>query len=236
MRIDKYITACGAGSRKEVKAYIRDGRVKVNGRAAADAGMHIDEERDEVMLDSVRLSYKKYVYLMLNKPRGVISATFDNHQKTVLDLVPEDYSHYELFPVGRLDIDTTGLLFLTNDGALAHRLTSPRHHAEKVYCADVKGMVDDSDIKKFAEGITLDDGYVCRSAHLEVIKPAAVSKIMLTISEGKFHQVKRMFEAVGKKTLTLKRLSMGGIALDENLPEGEMRELTAAEIELLRKS
>lgn len=234
MRIDKYIADCGGGSRKDVKAYIKSGRVSVNGAVITNNSAHIDEKCDEVILDSVKLIYKKFVYLMLNKPQNVVSATFDNMHKTVLDLVPKCYSHFALFPVGRLDIDTTGLLFLTNDGELAHRLTSPRHHAEKTYYAVVDGAVDENDVKKFYEGITLDDGYVCKSACLTVVKSGMASEIRLTISEGKFHQVKRMFEAVGKRVLSLKRLSMGEVLLDENLHEGEIRELTDEEVKKLR--
>ncbi len=233
MRIDKFLADCGAGSRKDVKNFIKNGRVSVNGKVARDSSMHVSET-DEVMLDGTVLDYMRFVYLMLNKPDGVISATYDGRHTTVIDLVPEEFAHYDLFPVGRLDIDTTGLLLLTNDGALAHRLTSPKHHADKIYSATIDSVVDDADVKAFCDGITLDDGYVCKSADLRVISAGETSEIELTIREGKFHQVKRMFEARGKKVLRLKRLCMGGVWLDENLPEGQMRLLDKEEIEVLK--
>ncbi len=235
MRIDKYLADCGLGSRKTVKALIRGGRVTVNGIVAKSDGMQIDEARDKVIFDGKELIYKRYLYLMLHKPTGVVSATYDARDKTVIDLVPPQYRHFDLFPVGRLDIDTTGLLFLTNDGALAHRLTSPKHHADKVYFAQVAGEVGEADVEQFSNGVRLEDGYLCKSAVLRVLQPGPVSEIELTIREGKFHQVKRMFEAVGKSVLTLKRLSMGGVALDETLKEGELRELTQEEIDTLQQ-
>lgn len=235
MRIDKFLADCGVGSRKDVKTIIKNGRVSVNGVKAKSASEHVNEN-DTVMLDGERLEYRRYIYLMLNKPNGVISATYDGRHKTVLDLVPEELAHYELFPVGRLDIDTTGLLLLTNDGELAHRLTSPKHHADKTYEATVSGEVDNADIDAFYNGITLDDGYICKSADLKIISAGETSEIELTIREGKFHQVKRMFEARGKKVLRLKRLSMGGVRLDEALAEGDMRMLNRDEIEILIKN
>ena len=235
MRLDKYLADCGAGSRKETRAYIRDGRVTVNGVVAKREAQQVQEEADHICLDGVELLYRRYLYLMLNKPAGVVSATQDRQYKTVLDLVPPQYRHFDLFPVGRLDIDTTGLLLLTNDGALAHRLTSPRHHADKVYYAEIAGVVGDEDRKQFREGILLEDGYRCKPAKLCLLESGAVSTVRLTIQEGKFHQVKRMFEAVGKRVLSLKRLSMGGVWLDESLREGEVRLLTEQEIALLKQ-
>lgn len=235
MRIDKFLADCGAGSRKDVKNFIKNGRVSVNGKLVRDSSLHI-AETDEVMLDGQELNYMRFVYLMLNKPDGVISATYDGRHTTVIDLVPEEFAHFELFPVGRLDIDTTGLLILTNDGALAHRLTSPKHHADKIYSATIDSIVDKDDVDAFYEGITLDDGYVCKSADLRIISAGETSEIELTIREGKFHQVKRMFEARGKKVLRLKRLCMGGVWLDENLAEGQMRLLEPDEIETLKNN
>lgn len=235
MRLDKYLADCGVGSRKEARACIRGGRVTVNGSVARTDGQQVQEGADSVCIDGEELIYRRYLYLMLNKPAGVVSATQDKQYKTVLDLVPSQYRHFDLFPVGRLDIDTTGLLLLTNDGALAHRLTSPRHHADKVYEAEVAGTAGDEDRKQFREGIRLEDGYLCMPAELCVLEAGAVSTVRLTIQEGKFHQVKRMFEAVGKRVLSLRRLSMGGVELDETLGEGELRPLTEQEIAVLKE-
>lgn len=235
MRLDKYLADCGVGSRKEARACIRGGRVTVNGSVARTDGQQVQEGVDSVCVDGEELIYRRYLYLMLNKPAGVVSATEDKKYKTVVDLVPPQYRHFDLFPVGRLDIDTTGLLLLTNDGALAHRLTSPRHHADKVYAAEVAGTVGDEDREQFREGIRLEDGYICKPAELCVLEAGMVSTVRLTIQEGKFHQVKRMFEAVGKRVLSLKRLSMGGVELDETLGEGEMRPLTEQEIAVLKE-
>ena len=234
MRLDKFIADCGMGSRKDVKALIRAGRVQVNDVVIKRDAAQVDEEKDCIRLDGQTLTYARFQYFMLHKPAGVVSATFDNRFQTVIDLVPEQYRYFDLFPVGRLDIDTTGLLILTNDGALAHRLTSPRHHAEKTYFARVDGLVDKTDVSAFQEGIRLDDGYVCKPADLKILSAALESEVELRIHEGKFHQVKRMFEAVGKKVLVLKRLSMGGVVLDQALQEGEMRLLTAPELEQLK--
>ena len=234
MRIDKYLCDCGVGTRKEVKEIIKNGRVRVNDKHIKTSSEHIDENAANVYLDEKKLTYVRFIYLMLNKPMGVVSATYDKKLQTVIDLVDEKYLHFDLFPVGRLDIDTTGLLILTNDGEMAHRLTSPKHHADKTYYATIEGVVDEEDIQIFYDGVRIHDGYICKSAKLEIIKSDDISEILLTIQEGKFHQVKRMFEAVGKKVLTLKRVSMGDVELDENLALGEMRELTAREIEILK--
>ena len=235
MRIDKFLCDCGIGTRKEVKALLKSGSISVNGKAVRDAALHIDENRDLVCANGEVLIYQKYIYLMLNKPAGVVSATYDNHLPTVIDLVEDAYKHFEVFPVGRLDIDTTGLLLLTNDGQLAHKMISPKHRVAKTYSAHIAGTVTQADADIFAKGVTLDDGYVCMPGDLHIINSGTESDIELTIYEGKFHQVKRMFEAVGKKVLTLKRLSMGGIYLDPALEEGKMRPLTEKEIQLLQK-
>jgi len=235
MRLDKFLCDCGIGTRKEVKLLLKGGSVCVNGKTVKDAAQHIDENADTVTVAAQTIAYQKYIYLMLNKPSGVVSATFDKHLPTVLDLVEDAYKHYEVFPVGRLDIDTTGLLILTNDGQMAHRLISPKHHVAKVYAAHILGQVTKKDIEIFKSGVTLDDGYVCMPGELRILHSGDESDIELTIYEGKFHQVKRMFEAVDKKVMTLKRLSMGGVFLDENLEEGKMRPLTDAEIQLLQE-
>lgn len=182
-----------------------------------------------------KIEYKEYIYLMMNKPAGVISATEDVREKTVIDLLEMEDAVYEPFPVGRLDKDTVGLLLLTNDGGLAHQLLSPKKHVPKTYYALVDGTVTEEDKKAFSAGIMLDDGYVTKPAQLNILRCGEIrSEIELTITEGKFHQVKRMFEAVGKTVVYLKRLSMGPIKLDEDLAEGEYRELTDEEIDLLK--
>lgn len=234
MRLDRYLAECGIGSRSEVKRYIKNGRVAINSVVADRADIKVNETSDCVSFDGKRLVYKKFIYLMLNKPQGFVSAVYDAKLPTVADLIDKKYSHFDLFPVGRLDIDTTGLLFLTNDGITAHKLTSPKHHASKVYRAMVEGKVEDSDVDKFFNGIVLDDGYKCKSAHLVILKSDNISEIELTIYEGKFHQVKRMFESVGKKVIDLKRIAMGGVWLDTNLAEGQMRELSASEEKILK--
>lgn len=235
-RLDKVLANQGFGSRKEVKLLVKQGNVRVDGVLAKDSGMQVDPDKSNITIFDKQLNFRKYVYLMMNKPDGVISATEDDYDSTVIDLLEGQYSNFNLFPVGRLDKDTVGLLILTNDGELNHRLISPKWHVDKTYYAKIDKPVDDSDIKKFKEGITLDDGYVCMEAVLKILKSTGEgSEILLTIQEGKFHQVKRMFESIDKKVVFLKRISFGPISLDEGLEYGEWRELTAYEINLLKK-
>ncbi len=234
MRIDKYLSSSGKGSRKEIKQFLKDGKVAVNDKIIKNADFQVDENNDKVLFFGEEIIYKKFIYLMLNKPAGYISATEDKMLPVVSSLVPSELAHFEVFCAGRLDIDTTGLLLLTNDGAFAHHLMSPKHHIEKKYYALIDTPVTEIDIEKMKNGITLDDGYKCMEAKLEIISTKNnQSEIYLTICEGKFHQVKRMFEAVGKKVLSLKRVSIGGVLLDASLEEGEMRELTEEELSLL---
>lgn len=234
MRIDKYLCEMGTGSRKEIKKFIKEKKVSVNGKCVLKADFCVDENKDEVIFDGKRVWYKKYIYLMLNKPAGYLSATEDKKLPTVSELIDEKYAHYNAFCAGRLDIDTTGFLLLTNDGAFAHHIISPRHHIEKKYFAKINAPADESDVCKMREGVVLDDGYKCMSAKLEIINSSPEgSEIYLTIQEGKFHQVKRMFEAVGKKVLSLKRVEIGGVLLDESLKSGQMRELTKEEAKRL---
>ena len=192
-------------------------------------------ENDEILFDGEKVVYKEFIYLMLNKPDGYISATFDKRDPIVLDLIDKEALIFEPFPVGRLDKDTEGLLVLTNDGQLAHRVLSPKKHVPKTYYAKVEGVVTEEDVKAFAEGVTLDDGYETMPAELEILKSDDISEIELTIHEGKFHQVKRMFESVGKKVVYLKRLSMGKLKLDEGLALGEYRELTEEEVKMIEE-
>lgn len=231
MRLDKYLADCGAGTRSEIKKIIKSGGVQVLGVEKPKADLQIDPETAGVILWGKKLVYRKFIYLMMNKPQGYISATWDKKLPTVLDLVPEEYQHFEPFPVGRLDIDTEGLCLITNDGQLAHRLLSPVSHIPKIYTAQINMPATKEDIEAFKKGITLDDGYLCKPALLEMMDDA--TSVRVTITEGKFHQVKRMFEACGKKVLYLKRIAMNQLVLDENLELGEVRELTNEEILLL---
>lgn len=229
MRIEK-LAASAAMSRKDFKKALSRGRVKVNG-AVVKQSINIDAEKDYIELDGEKLSYVEFVYIMLHKPAGVISATEDNKQKTVLDLLPEKYKFYDLFPVGRLDIDTEGLLIITNDGQTAHNMLSPVKKVFKTYFVKTDLPVIKEDKERLERGIELSEG---------VTKPAKLTftdkenEVYLSITEGKFHQVKRMFAAVGKKVIYLKRTEFGGLCLDNELKCGEFRELTATEIEHIR--
>jgi 16S rRNA pseudouridine516 synthase len=238
-RVDKILAHMGYGSRSEIKRLVKQGAVEVGGKPVKDSGQQVDPDLETIMVDGERVEFREFVYLMLNKPPGVISATEDSRDRTVVDLLADEYIPFEPFPVGRLDKDTEGLLLLTNDGKLAHNLLSPRKHVPKTYFAEVEGKVDGTDAAAFEKGVELDDGYVTMPAKLVILKegdPAEgrVSKIELTIMEGKFHQVKRMFQAVGKKVVYLKRIAMGPLLLDEHLSVGQYRELTEDELELLK--
>ena len=236
MRLDKYLAEMGVGTRQEVKKQIRQGKAAVNGTVVKAADTKIDETSDEVTICGRNISYVSYEYYMLNKPAGVVSATEDRRDTTVIDLIKEK-KRKDLFPVGRLDKDTEGLLLITNDGDLAHRLLAPKKHVDKVYYAKIDGMVTEEDVNRFAEGIDIgaEEEEMTRPAKLDIMKSAEESEIHLTIHEGKFHQVKRMFLAVGKEVTYLKRERMGTLCLDENLKPGEYRLLTEEEIENVRK-
>lgn len=225
----------GYGSRKEVKDLLKSGVVKVNDQTVKNGKEQVNPEKDTVTLHGEVIEYKEYIYLMMNKPQGVISATEDYYDKTVIDLLEMEDAVYSPFPVGRLDKDTEGLLLLTNDGQLAHQLLSPKKHVPKTYFAVIDREVTDADVKAFQVGVTLDDGYVTKPGMLKILKSGIRSDIELTITEGKFHQVKRMFEAVGKKVVYLQRISMGPLSLDESLELGEYRELTDEEITALKE-
>lgn len=236
MRLDKLLSNMGFGSRKEVRQFLKNGAVRVNGEMEKKSGAHINTETDSVTLLGEPVIYQQFIYLMMNKPQDVLSATEDSRDKTVVDILSADYQHFKPFPVGRLDKDTEGFLLLTNDGKLAHNLLSPKKNVPKTYYAHVSGVVTEHDVVSFQNGVTLDDGYETKPGKLHILKSDEVSEIELTITEGKFHQVKRMFEAVGKKVVYLKRLSMGPLALDESLALGEYRELTEAEVSLLQQT
>lgn len=234
-RIDKILSNLGYGTRKDLKKIVKNGMVQVNGITIKDSAMKVDPEKDKIVINGEEIFYREFIYLMMNKPAGVISATFDNKDETVIDLLEVEHQVFEPFPVGRLDKDTVGLLLLTNDGDLNHRLISPKWKVDKVYFAKINQKVTEEDIEKFKHGITLDDGYRCKEAILKIQKASEEgSEIVLTIQEGKFHQVKRMFEAVGKKVTYLKRIEFGTLPLDEDLEEGEYRELTEEEIAILK--
>ncbi|MBQ4526504.1 MAG: rRNA pseudouridine synthase [Clostridia bacterium] len=228
MRIDKLLANSSAIGRKEIKQYIRKGLVMCNDTVIKDPSVHVDETLDKITLNGKRVVYRKFVYLMLNKPEGYVSATFDKKLPVVTELVPEQYSHFEVFPVGRLDIDTHGLLLLTNDGDLAHRLLSPKSHVDKTYFVKSSKPIKDDDAVIFENGIDLGD-FTTLPAKIEPISKDK-KESLVTICEGKFHQVKRMFEAIDNEVIYLKRISMGGLKLDESLEEGECRELTAEEL------
>ena len=232
LRLDKILCDAGLASRSEARGMITAGRASVDGTAVTAPDAKFDPETSDVRLDGVPVNTRKFRYFMLYKPEGVVSATEDAEQRTVLDLLPKELRRLGLFPVGRLDKDTTGLLLLTNDGALAHDATSPRHRVDKVYAFTADGMLGEKDRVALAAGITLRDGTRCLPAVLE-LDPADASRGTLTVSEGKYHQVKRMLAACGAPVTTLKRLSMGGLALDPALQPGEFRELTEEETEQL---
>jgi len=233
-RLDKLLASTGRWSRSEVKRLVREGRVLVNGRVAASAEEKYDAQCDAVCVDGERLRLERFVYVMLHKPAGVLSATEDGRGKTVLDLLPEEYRKRGLFPVGRLDKDTEGLLLLTDDGQLAHELLSPKKHVDKVYFTRVEGELTEDDAAAFADGMRLGDGLECLPAGLEILSAGAQSEALVTLREGKFHQIKRMFAARGKPVVYLKRLSMGTLVLDESLAPGEWRELDEAELRKLK--
>ena len=230
-RLDKVLAGTGRWSRREVKLLVRQGQVRVNGMAAVSAEEKIDPETAVITVGGESIRLQKFTYVMLHKPAGVLTATEDRRQVTVLELLPAELRRRGLSPVGRLDKDTEGLLLLTDDGELAHRLLSPKHHVDKRYYARVDGALGPADVAAFASGMTLGDGLECLPAGLEPLEPGAC---IVTLREGKFHQVKRMLAARGAPVLYLKRLSMGPLVLDEALPVGAFRELTAAETAALR--
>lgn len=233
-RLDKVLANLGYGTRKEVKALVKDGEVTVNGSRVKDSSIHIEPETDVIEVSGDRILYRKFIYIMLNKPQGVVSATEDNYDETVIDLLEPEHAVFKPAPVGRLDKDTEGLLLLTNDGELNHNLLSPKRHVPKKYYAVISGEVTEKDISKFQKGLTLDDGYNTLPAELKILKSGETSEIEVVLYEGKYHQVKRMFEAVGKKVTYLKRIEMGPLLLDEGLELGEYRELTVDEVNLLK--
>ncbi|WP_297987235.1 pseudouridine synthase [Anoxybacillus sp.] len=234
LRIDKLLANMGYGTRKEVKKLLKAGVVKVDGMTVKDAKTHVDPKEQVVTVWGEEVEYKPFIYLMMNKPKGVISATEDAVEETVVDLLEEEDRIFDPFPVGRLDKDTEGLLLLTNDGQLAHQLLSPKKHVPKTYEAIIDGEVTEEDVAAFRRGVVLDDGYETKPAKLVIVRSGLRSDVQITITEGKFHQIKRMFQAVGKRVVYLKRVQMGPLTLDETLEPGEYRELTDEEMALLK--
>ena len=253
IRLDKFLSEMGIASRKETKEYAKKKRIKVNDTIVKTSDYKIDVQKDIVTFDGRTIAYEQFEYYMLNKPAGVVSATVDNNDRTVIDLIDSERKK-DLFPVGRLDKDTVGLLIITNDGKLAHSLLSPVKHIDKKYFARVEGIITEEHIKRFKEGLKLKDGTLTKPAQLKIIKSDNakseneeldnskleneksnnISDVEITICEGKYHQIKRMIACIGGKVIYLKRLSMGRLELDENLHEGEYRRLTEDEIKCLR--
>lgn len=229
-RLDKLIAASGAATRSQARALVRQGRVSVNGVPASSCELKVDPDTDLICLDAERLNCARYRYFLLNKPLGVLSATEDREQETVLDLLPEDLRRLRLFPVGRLDKDTGGLLILTNDGQYAHNVISPARHVPKRYLAGLDARPGEDTVTAFARGIVLADGLECLPAELELLEGA---QALVTVYEGKYHQVRRMFAAAGFRVLTLTRLSTGALELPAGLEPGQLRELSAREAQLV---
>ncbi len=251
MRLDKFLANSGIGTRKEVKEILKNKKVSVNDVFVKDGKIQINEEKDIVKCENKIINYKPFVYIMMNKPAGVISATEDNYHKTVIDLLKNECSTYNIFPVGRLDIDTEGLLLLTNDGILLHNLLSPKKHVDKKYYVKIAKSLSENDIKTLENGIKLEENFVTKKAKVEIVCNDSEKEsedfnffenknnknenlVYITISEGKFHQVKRMFKAVNNEVLYLKRVKMGSLLLDEKLELGEYRELTEEELNNLK--
>ena len=239
MRLDKYLGNSGVGTRKEIKEFLKKRKIKVNDKIVIDGSIKIKEYEDVIKFEDNIVEYKPFVYIMLNKPSGVISATEDKRHKTVIDILENNYKTYNIFPIGRLDIDTEGLLLLTNDGQLSHNLLSPNKHVDKKYYVELKTEITAEMIEKLENGIKLEENFITKNAKIEVMKDEKniekdLKKVFITITEGKFHQVKRMFKAVNNEVLYLKRVQMGNLKLDKKLSLGEYRELTGNELRNLK--
>lgn len=233
MRLDKFLSECGICSRSESKIFIKKGMITVNGKKAAKGEEKIDPDNDEIMFKGQKIIYAEFEYYMLNKPAGVVSATEDKNDKTVIDLVPKPHAK-DIFPVGRLDKDTEGLLIITNDGETAHRLLSPKKHVDKTYFVRTSGgEIGTEEAEKLENGVDIGEEKLTLPAEIEILKNGEISESLLTIREGKFHQVKRMFKVVGREVIYLKRISMGNIKLDESLEKGECRKLSEDEIKII---
>lgn len=227
-RLDKFIANSCNISRKDTVKAIKKGKVNVNSKAITDPSFKIDPQNDKVAFENKEIIFKEHYHIMLNKPQGYITATEDIKDKTVLDLIGDEIPKKSLCPAGRLDKDTEGFVFLTTDGKLAHNVTGPKNHVEKKYYVEIDNTVEENFKEIFEKGAVLEDGTLCKSAKLEIL---SAKSCYLTITEGKYHQVKRMFESVDRKVTFLKRVSIGGVYLDESLKLGEYRELTQDEVE-----
>jgi 16S rRNA pseudouridine516 synthase len=233
IRLDKLLSSQGFGSRTEIKSLLKQGSVLINNKIIRIADYKTDPEQDNIVVCGKRLDYNKFVYYMLNKPQGVVSASNDPNQRTVLDLLPEEMRRPGLFPAGRLDKDTEGLVLITDDGRFAHEILSPRKHVDKKYFAILDSPVDESYIELFEKGLTLSDGYQCLPSKLEIIKNCENLQVFITLREGKYHQIKRMFLSFDTIVLYLKRISIGGLFLDDMLKIGEVKQLNEPEISLI---
>ena len=234
-RLDKILASQGTLSRRDVKEIIKKGRITINGIVSKKSDVKIDIEKDEVALDGEIISLKKHVYIMLNKPQGVVSASESDTDETVVDLVPDELFRKGLFPAGRLDKDTTGFVLITDDGDFAHKILSPKNHIFKTYLATLEHHLTESDIEMLEKGITLADGTTLKEAKVEVLEDCDNPIVKIMICEGKYHQVKRMFAAAGNKVIALHRSKMGELELDSSLKPGKCREITPKELELLEK-
>ncbi|MEE1320274.1 MAG: pseudouridine synthase [Acutalibacteraceae bacterium] len=232
-RLDKIIASQGKFSRSEVKKLVKSGRITIDGKLPKSSDIKLSPDECDIRIDGESLNYKKHIYIMLNKPQGVISASNDREQQTVIDLVPKDLFREGLFPAGRLDGDTTGFVLITDDGDFAHRILSPKNHIMKTYRATLRDELTEDDIIRFKEGLTLGDGTECLEAHVRVLESGDINLAEIKICEGKYHQVKRMFASIGNKVLELRRVKMGGLDLDESLREGECREITDKELKMI---
>ncbi len=236
-RVDKVLANLGYGSRKDIKKLCKSGEIKIDGEIIKDSSYKFNPEESEIKIADQGIMYREYIYLMMNKPQGVISATFDNMHETVIDIIADEFKALEPFPVGRLDKDTEGLMFISNDGKLSYKLLSPKREIAKTYYAEVDGVVTEEDVKAFEEGVYImseDEDYETLPAKLNIIESGETSKVEVTIVEGKFHQVKRMFLAVNKEVIYLERISIGSLVLDEGLELGQYRELTQEELDELK--
>ena len=234
-RLDKILGNLGYGSRKEIKGIVKKKLVEVDGDIAKDSSMQVDVEKNIITINGEKIIYRKYIYLMMNKPQGVVSATFDNYDETVIDLLRPEHQLFSPFPIGRLDKDTVGLLLITNDGELNHRLISPKWHVDKVYFAKINKEVNEEDITAFKDGVILDDDYKCMPSTLEILKSDEDgAEVKVILQEGKFHQVKRMFKSRNKEVVFLKRIIFAGLPLDDSLEEGSYRELIVEELDVLK--
>ncbi len=233
MRIDKFLSNMGIATRTESSKAARAGLILVNGAAVKKADAHIDPNKDEIIYCGRKIEYRKYTYILMNKPDGVVSATEDGKDKTVIDLLPEELQRLNLFPCGRLDKHTVGLVMLTDDGELAHRLLSPKHHVKKKYFFESKFPLTEDEISYLEKGATLEDGYITKPSEIELLEDGKSGYI--TLVEGKYHQIKRMLESVNNKITYLERITFGPLALDENLARGQWRFLTDEEIKKLEE-